>query len=135
MKKLLLWAFLIFLFFSFQASASIGSKGLILEDGKDLLVLEKGQKEYLNVQDGLTKMILFKRISYYSDNTFVATVGLHSGILRANNIGTATITAVDKDGDAGQIKIKVIAPQKSFLVPLLLLFSFLSIFLWFIIKK
>ncbi|MBQ7971054.1 MAG: Ig-like domain-containing protein, partial [Clostridia bacterium] len=135
MKKLLTLIIVVLLSFSFPTSAAIGSKGLILENGKDLLVLKKGQKEYLNVQDGLTKLFLFKEISYYSDNTIVATVGLHSGILRANNIGTATITAISKSGDAGQIKIKVVAPKKSFYLPFFFFVSFSALFLWFLIKK
>ncbi len=135
MKKLLSLTILVLLIFSFPASAAIGSKGLILENGKDLLVLEKGQKEYLNVQDGLTKIVLFKEVSYYSDNTIVATVGLHSGVLRANNIGTATITAISKAGNAGQIQIKVLPPKKSFSIPFLFIVSFSAIFLWFLIKK
>ncbi len=135
MKKWLSLIIIVFLFFPLPASAAIGSKGLILENGKDLLVLEKGQKEYLNVQDGLTKVFLFKEISYYSDNTIVATVGLHSGILRANNIGTATITAISKAGDAGQIRIKVVSPKKIFSIPFLFILSFSAIFLWFLIKK
>lgn len=135
MKKLLTLIIVVFLSFSFPTSAAIGSKGLIIENGKDLLVLEKGRKEYLNVQDGLTKIFLFKGVSYYSDNTIVATVGLHSGILRANNIGTATITAVSEAGDAGQIQIKVISPPKSSLIPLALIIFVLAIFLWLLIKK
>ncbi len=135
MKKILAINILLFLLITFPASAAIGSKGLILEYGKDLLIIEKGEKEYLNVQDGLTKILLFKGVSYYSDNTIVATVGLHSGILRANNIGTATITAISKAGDAGQIKIKVISPPKNYFIPFLLILSVLAIFLWIFIKK
>ena len=135
MKKILAINILLFLLITFPASAAIGSKGLILEYGKDLLIIEKGEKEYLNVQDGLTKIFLFKGVSYYSDNTIVATVGLHSGILRANNIGTATITAISKAGDAGQIKIKVISPPKNYFIPFLLILSVLAIFLWIFIKK
>lgn len=135
MKKLIALILLCFFISSIPASAAIGSKGLIIENGKELLILEKGEKEFLNVQDGLTKLFLFKEISYYSDNTIVATVGLHSGILRANNIGTATITAVNTSGDAGQITVKVTAPKKSHLFPLLLLLPLLSIVLYFIIRK
>ena len=121
MKKILIFIILGFLLMTIPASASIGSKGLILERGKEILVIEKGKKEYLNVQDGLTKVFLFKGISYYSDNIIVATVGLHSGILRANNIGTATISAISKAGDAGQIKIKVISPKKNNFIPFFLI--------------
>ncbi len=134
MKKLIALITLCFFIVSIPASAAIGSKGLIIENGKELLILEKGEKEFLNVQSGLTKLFLFKEISYYSDNTVVATVGLHSGILRANSVGTATITAVNKSGDAGQIKVKVTLPQKTHLSLLLLLLPLLSLFLYFIRK-
>lgn len=135
MKKILIFIVLGLLLITIPASASIGSKGLILEHGKEILVIEKGKKEYLNVQDGLTKIFLFKGVSYYSDNIIVASVGLHSGILRANNIGTATITAINKAGDAGQIKIKVISPKKNHFIPFLLILSLLGIILWFLVKK
>ncbi len=111
MKKITL-LFFILLIFSLPADAAIGSKGMILEGGKKEIVLEKGTKEYLNVKDGFAKLPLFKDVSYYSDNTIVATVGLHSGIIRANSVGTATISAISKDGHAGQVIVKVIHPRK-----------------------
>ena len=135
MKKILILITLGFLLITIPASAAIGSKGLILEHGKEILVIEKGKKEYINIQDGLTKVFLFKGISYYSDNILVATVGLHNGILRANSIGTATISAISKAGDAGQIKIKVISSKKNYFTPFFLILSVLAIFLWFLVKK
>ena len=95
-----------------------------MEGGKDQIVLKKGQKTYINVRDGFTKLPLFKNISYYSDNTVVATVGLHSGILRANSIGSATISAISNNGDAGRIYVKVISGKLNsiwILIPLILL--------------
>ncbi len=111
MKKITV-LFFILLIFSLPADAAIGSKGLILEGGKKEIVLEKGSKEYLNVQDGFSKLPLLKGVSYYSDNTVVATIGLHSGIIRANTVGKATISAISNDGHAGQITVKVIHPEK-----------------------
>ncbi len=135
MKKLIALILLYIFITSIPASAAIGSKGLIIENGKELLVLEKGEKEFLNVRDGLTKLFLFKEISYYSDNTIVATVGLHSGILRANNVGTATITAINKSGDAGQIKVIVKTAQKRRLSLILIFLTLLSPVLYFILRK
>ena len=135
MKKLIALILLYIFITSIPASAAIGSKGLIIENGKELLVLEKGEKEFLNVRDGLTKLFLFKEISYYSDNTIVATVGLHSGILRANNVGTATITAINKSGDAGQIKVIVKTAQKRRLSLILIFLTLLSLALYFILRK
>lgn len=125
MKKILLLSLIFILFATFPVSAEIGSKGLILEGGEKSIILKKGEKQYLNVQDGLTKIHLIKGISFYSDNTMVATVGLHSGILRANGIGTATITAISKAGDAGQIKVKVTETAKAHpALPLLIFLVF-----------
>lgn len=135
MKKTIAIIILLFSILLFPASASIGSKGLIIEGGKSVLLLEKGEKEYLNVQDGWSKLPLLKDISYYSDNRIIATVGLHSGILRANDIGTATITAINKKGDAGQIKVRVVAPEKEGLLPALLLLPLGVFLLYLIIKK
>lgn len=134
MKKLLTLILSSFLIFSIQASAAIGSKGLILEGGKEQIILEKGEKDYIQVQDGQTKFILVKGISYYSDNTIVATIGLHSGILRANSIGTAKITAISDAGDAGQIQIKVVQAEKKTIYPWIIIPS-LFIILYFLFKK
>lgn len=135
MKKTIAIIILLFFILLFPASASIGSKGLIIEGGKKTIILEKGEKEYLNVQDGWSKLPLLKDISYYSDNRIIATVGLHSGILRANAIGTATITAINKNGDAGQIRVQVVAPDRKSLLPALLLLPIGAFLLYIIIKR
>ena len=131
MKKILIFTLLFLYIFCFSASASIGSKGLILEGGKEQLILKKGEKTYINVQDGFTNLPLFKNVSYYSDNTLVATVGLHSGILRANGIGNATISAISEEGHAGRIRVTVISGKLNpfwILIPLITLCFFIYLY-------
>ncbi|MBQ7034153.1 MAG: Ig-like domain-containing protein [Clostridia bacterium] len=133
--KIIAILFIITFFFCLPADAAIGSKGLILEGGKKELVLEKGSKEYLNVQDGFLKLPLFKGVTYYSDNTIVATIGLHSGIIRANSIGTATISAISHEGHAGQIIVKVIFPRKEKIKRFLPIIIIIAPILFVVIKK
>ncbi len=110
------------------ADAAIGSKGLIIEHGTEEIVLQKGEKKFLFVQDGFSKMPIFKGLSFYSDNRLIATVGLHSGIIRANTIGTAHLTVVNSKGDCGYVRVKVVGGKRIgsfgvilFLLPILLI--------------
>ena len=88
-------------------SGDIGSKGLILEDGKTIIELQKGDKIRITVRDGFTKRIRQKGLTFFSKNKTIASIEKHSGILHANGIGHTQIYVVDEDGDAGTIKIKV----------------------------
>lgn len=100
------------LLFAPAADAAIGSKGLIVDHGAEEIILRKGERKWLFVQDGFSKMPVFKGLTFYSDNKIVATVGLHSGILRGNTIGTANLTVVNHKGDCGYVKIKVVGGKK-----------------------
>ncbi len=114
----------------------IGSKGLIIEDGKSTLELQKGDKLRLTVQDGFTKRVRQKGLTFYSDNKAVASIEKHSGILHANSIGTARISVIDKEGDAGTILIKVSANmEKSSPIPLLIILAALAGFGFFLVRK
>ena len=131
MKKTVLLVLLIFFVSLFPARAALGSKGLILEGGKQQITLYKGEKEYLNVRDGWTDLPVFKGITFYSDNTMVATVGQHSGIIRANGYGTATVYAVNKKGDAGRIQVCVKQKGKVRFLPIIFIaLSILSFLFW-----
>ena len=127
MKKFLLFFLCFTLILAPCADAAIGSKGLIISDGEEQIILKKGERKWLYVRDGFTKLPVLKGICYYSDNTYVATVGLHSGILRANAIGKATITVSNNKGDCGVLHVKVVGAKKAnpifllFLLPLPLL--------------
>ncbi len=127
MKRFFIF-FLCFLFlFAPVTDAAIGSKGLIILQGQKEVVLKKGERKWLYVKDGFTKMPVLKGLCYYSDNTVVATVGLHSGILRANSMGTATLTVSNNKGDCGVITLRVTQGKKAnpfwllFLLSLILL--------------
>ncbi len=128
MKKWILFFLCFTLIFAPLADAAIGSKGLIVAQGKGEIVLKKGERKWLYVRDGFSKLPVLKGICYYSDNTYVASVGLHSGILRANAIGTATLTVSNNKGDCGVLRVKVIGVEKAdpfwllFLLPCPLLF-------------
>lgn len=123
-------------FLPFPAMAALGSKGLILEGGKTEITMVKGEKEYINVRDGWSGLPLFKGVTFYSGNTLVATVGQHSGILRANGLGKATVYAVNERGDAGRITVYVRAGKHTTFSPLLLLFLLpISLFVYKGIQK
>ncbi len=127
MKKTILLTFLLIWLLLFPAQAALGSRGLILEGGKEQLTLSKGEKEYLNVRDGLTHLPLFKGVTFYSDNTMVATVGQHSGIVRANGYGKAQIYAVSDRGDAGKIVICVRAKKAKAFYPVWIILALIII--------
>ena len=131
MKKTVLLVLLIFSLTLFPARAALGSKGLIIEGGKRQIILYKGEKEYLNVRDGLTNLPIFKGVTFYSDNTMVATVGQHSGIVRANGYGTATVYAVGPKGDAGRIEVCVEGKQKTRFLPIIfIIVPLLALLFW-----
>lgn len=119
MKRFLIFFLCFIILFAPTADAAIGSKGLIIRDGKQFITLHKGEKTWLYIRDGFTKLPTFKKLCYYSDNTIVATVGLHSGVLHANSIGTATITVSNNKGDCGVLRVHVTRMKKG--KPLLLL--------------
>ncbi|MBQ8893279.1 MAG: hypothetical protein IJ043_02595 [Clostridia bacterium] len=93
------------------ADAAIGNKGLIVNHGEEI-ILQKGQKKWLFVQDGRTKWPVIKGLSFFSDNTVVFTVGLHSGVIRGNSLGTAHLTVVNSKGRCGYVTVKVVAAKK-----------------------
>ena len=112
MKKWFLFFILFLLLFSLPVQAAIGSKGLIINGGEEELIMEKGEKQYLWVRSGFSKLPLFKDVTFFSDNIAIASVGKHSGIVRANGYGSTQIFAVSKDGHAATIQITVRAPKK-----------------------
>ena len=113
MKRFLLFFLCFTLLLAPCADAAIGSKGLIISEGKTQIVMKKGERKWIYVRDGYTKLPVIKGVCYYSDNTYVATIGLHSGILRANAIGKATITVSNNQGDCGVLQVKVVGAQKA----------------------
>ncbi|MBR6794458.1 MAG: hypothetical protein IKM48_08940 [Clostridia bacterium] len=129
MKRFLIFFLCFTLLLAPYADAAIGSRGLIIRDGKQTITLQKGEKIWLYVRDGFTKLPTLKELCYYSDNTIVASVGLHSGILRADNIGTATITVSNNKGDCGVLKVRVKGMQKRDPMFLLLLLPCLLLLL------
>lgn len=121
MKRFLLFFLCFTLLLAPAADAAIGSKGLAILGGKQEIVLSKGEKKWLYVRSGFYKLPVIKGLCYYSDNTIVATVGLHSGVLRANAIGTATITVSNNQGDCGVLRVRVTGAKKAHPLWLLLL--------------
>ncbi len=135
MRKILLFMFCFTLLLSPVADAAIGSKGLIVDHGAEEIILQKGEKKWLFVQDGFSKMPVLKGLTFYSDNTIVATVGLHSGLLRGNTVGTANLTVVNGKGDCGYVKIRVVGSKKPGSVwAVLFLFAFIFT-AFFLFKK
>ena len=127
--KRILFLILIFLFLcSPTADAELGSWGLIVEDGSEEIIMEKGAKEWLLIRDGLTGIPKFKGLTFFSDNTIVVRVGLHTGILTAESYGTANISVTDEAGENGIVTVKVVATEKQpFSLFFLLLFSFAAL--------
>lgn len=136
MKKIVLFIILFLVLLCPTADAALGSYGLIVEGGKEEIQLQKGEKEWLFVQNGFTKLPCFKGLTFFSDNTIVATVGLHSGLLRANSYGTANIHVTDENGENGviQVNVTVISEKPSILYFFLIIIPLL-IFLFLIMKK
>ena len=128
MKRFLIFFLCFSLLFAPIAEAAVGSKGLTVLQGQKELVLKKGERKWLYVKDGFTKMPVLKGLCYYSDNTVVATVGLHSGVLRANGLGTAILTVSNNKGDCGVLTVRVVQGKKAhplwliLLIPLFILF-------------
>lgn len=135
MKKTFLFVLCILLLFPYSASAAIGSKGLIVNRGATEIVLQKGEKEWLFVQDGFSKLPLLKGLSFYSDNTVIFTVGLHSGVIRGNSLGSAKLTVVSKQGHCAYVTVKVVSPRKSELKVLAFLLLTFGIPIFIIIRK
>ncbi len=135
MKIRLIILTILILLISPKADAALGSWGLIVEGGKEQLVMEKGEKKWLFIQDGLTHLPVFNGLTFFSDNTVVAKVGLHTGLVTANFYGTANISVTDESGENGiiQIKVKTNNNKASPLSLLIVLLSF-SFILYFIIK-
>lgn len=124
--KRIIFLILIFLFLcSPAADAELGSWGLIVEDGSEEIIMEKGAKDWLLIRDGLTGLPKFKGLTFFSDNTIVARVGLHTGILTAESYGTANISVTDEAGENGIVTVKVVATEKQ---PFSLLFLLLFLF-------
>ncbi|MBQ7936223.1 MAG: Ig-like domain-containing protein [Clostridia bacterium] len=118
MKKTLILFTIIFFFLTVKADAAIGSLGLIIEGGKTEISMQKGEKKWLFVRNGFSGLPCFKGLTFFSDNTVVATVGLHTGLLRANSYGTANISVTDEAGENGIIRVKVTAiKEKPSLLP------------------
>lgn len=135
MKRILLFLICLSLLLAPSADAALGSKGLIVNDGKEI-VLQKGEKKWLFVRDGLTGLPVVKGLTFYSDNTLVVTVGLHSGLLRGNSVGTAHLTVVNSKGDCGYLKVTVTTGRKgSIFVGCILLVLFSFVLFCFCIKK
>lgn len=107
-------------------NAKIGSKGLIIENGSEQLELQKGEKTRLSVRDGWTKRLIHKNLIFVSDNTTVARIEKHSGILHANAMGTATVSVINEKGDAGSIRI-IVKKHTAKPSPLLFLIIIISI--------
>ncbi len=133
MKRKIIFIILFLLFFCPKIDAAMGSLGLIVEGGKSELVLQKGEKNWLFVQNGFSGLPQFKGLTFFSDNTFVATVGLHTGIVTANNYGEATISVTDEAGENAIIKIKVITSDKkpSLFIFIVIIILFGAIWLYF----
>ena len=135
MKRLLLLFLCIALLLAPAADAAIGSKGLIVDHGVREITIGKGEKKWLFVQDGLTKLPIFKGLSFFSDNTVVATVGLHSGVLRGNSVGTAHLSVVSNKGHCALITVRVVAGKKGGGLWLLLAMFLAAVLLILIFKK
>ncbi len=134
MKRLIVSFCLLLLALSPFVSAEIGSKGLIIENGKEQIILQKGDKIKLSVRDGLSKRFVFKNLVFYSDNKIVATVEKKSGLLHANSMGTATISVLNEHGDAGKIKVKVTTVKEKPSLITLSILALLPFTILFIIK-
>lgn len=125
MKRIFFFIFIFLLLCSPSADAELGSWGLIVKDGSEEITMEKGTKEWLMIRDGLTGLPKFKGLTFFSDNTIVARVGLHTGILTAESYGTANISVTDEAGENGIVTVKVVAAKKQ---PFSLLFLLLFLF-------
>lgn len=134
MKRFLLFSLCIIFLIAPTADAAVGSKGLIVNQGVHEIEIYKGEKKWLFVQDGLTKLPLFKGVCFYSDNTIVATVGLHSGVLRGNSLGTAHLSVVYKNRCV-TVTVRVVSGKKLEKGWLLLLFLPAAAFLIFLLRK
>ena len=122
MKKTLIIMIIILHFLTPRLYGAIGSKGLILQSGASTIELQKGDKIHLTVQDGWSKRIKLKGLTFMSKNSMIASVEKHSGIIHANSIGRTIISVVDEDGDAGIIEIIVTKNSKKIsLLPLFIL--------------
>ena len=110
-----------------SVEAAIGSKGLLVNGG-EVVVLQKGEKRWIPVRDGLSGVPLLKGVTYYSDAPLIFSVDRNTGVVRGNSAGKATLTVVNQSGDCGRITVKVVNGKVSgwwLLVP----FPFL---LWFL---
>lgn len=121
MKRMILWMLCLVLLLAPITEASLGNKGLKLAGGEQEITLGKGEKRRLRVKDGLTGYRLWTGLSFYSDNPLVASVGLHSGVVRGNQPGKATITIVHRSGRSTQITVEVTAGKGTKYLPIFLL--------------
>ncbi|PWM39812.1 MAG: hypothetical protein DBX52_04135 [Clostridiales bacterium] len=136
MKKRFILILCLLLLLAPSADAALGSKRLIINHGVQEITIHKGEKKWLYVQDGWSKLPQLKGVSFFSDNTFVASVGLHSGILRGNSIGTAHLTIMSSKGHSAYIKIKVVPGKGTHLIgPLLFLAGVVFLLILIAIKK
>ena len=115
-----------------RANAALGSKGLILNNGREI-TLKKGEKQWVMVRDGFTGLPCWKGLKYYSDNPLVFSVNLKSGILRGNGAGCANLTVVDQKGNCGYALVRVEGSEKLNLAWMLWLVPILI--LWLVCKK
>ena len=117
-----------FLLFAPSADAELGSWGLIVGNGEEEITMEKGSKKLLFIRDGMTGLPKVRGLTFFSDNTIVARVGLHTGILSAESYGTANISVTDEVGENGIVQVKVISAKKlplPFFILIILLFLFI----------
>lgn len=132
MKRVFLWILCIILLLTPAADAALGNKGLTLEGGTAEIVIAKGEKRRLRVRDGLTGLPVWNGLSCYSDNTIIVGIGLHSGVLRGNQVGTATVTVMHRSGRSARIRVRVISSKGTAYLPLLLLLCLMTtgLILW-----
>lgn len=134
MKRVILLILCMIFLLAPSADAALGSKGLIVNRGEEVVV-QKGEKKWLFVQDGFTKLPALKGLTFYSDNTVVFSVGLHSGVVRGNSIGTAKLTVVNRNGDCGYVTVRVVRTKKVQFFWLFAMFAAIVFFLIFIKKR
>ncbi len=136
MKKILLLSLCLLLLLTPLADAAIGQRKLIVNHGITTLTIRKGEKKWLYVRDGGTKLLLLKGVRFYSDNTLIVTVGQRSGVVCGNSIGTATIAVIHTNGRSALIKVTVVGGKAPPLLSgLFLLLFLLGLFLFLLNQK
>jgi hypothetical protein len=111
MKRLFLWMICWVLWFAPVTEAALGSKGLIVNGGRDV-VLCRGEERRIFVRDGFWEYPVLRGLTFTSENPLVFTVGLRSGVVRANGVGSARLFVIDRHGNCGQITVTVNGRKK-----------------------